>query len=157
MSFVRTLSLAALFSAGAALALGQTGMVCSNATLHGRYAFTVTGQILTPVPAAGFVSGVTMTNFDGMGNMTQVDHVLHNGIPPIEEWRPGSGPYHVNPDCTGYMVIYAHPTNPADASPPLRVEFVVSDSGKQIRNVVSGSPANSAFTAAITSTATRVQ
>ena len=129
---------------------------CSDATLHGRYAFTVTGQILTPPPAAGPISGVAMTEFDGEGNLTQVDHVLHNGVPPQEEWRPGSGTYHVNPDCTGFMTITQMPTVPADASPELRLAIVVSDDGKLIRTVVSGSPTVPVFSAAITSTGTRV-
>jgi len=38
---------------------------CSNETLRGDYAFTITGQILAPSPAAGTVAGVTWTHFDG--------------------------------------------------------------------------------------------
>jgi len=134
----------------------STHAQCSNATLHGRYAFTITGQILTPAPAAGPVSGVAMTVFDGQEAFTQVDHVLHNGQPPQEEWRPGSGSYHVNSDCTGYMILTPQPTVPADASPELRLEIVVGDDGNEIRTAVSGSPTVPSFTSTIISIATRV-
>lgn len=129
---------------------------CSDATLHGRYAFTITGQIVTPAPAAGPVSGVAMTDFDGQGNFTQLDHVLHNAQPPQEEWRPGSGPYHVNSDCTGYMILTPQPTVPADASPELRLEIVVGNEGTEIRTAVSGSPSVPPFTSTIISIGTRV-
>lgn len=97
-----------------------------------------------------------MTEFYGDGTFTQVDHVLHNGQPPQEEWRPGSGTYHLNSDRTGYMLLKAMPTVAADASPELRLEIVVSDNGNEIRTAVSGSPTVSVFTSTITSTATRV-
>ena len=129
---------------------------CSNATVHGHYAFTITGQILAPAPAAGPVTGVAMTEFDGKGNLTQVDHAVHNGAPPQEDWRPGSGTYHVNPDCTGTMTITQHPTVPADASPELELYIVVGDNGNEIRTVVSSSPTVPPFEAAITSIGTKV-
>jgi hypothetical protein len=137
-------------------ARAQEHPACSNATLRGDYAFTITGQILAPAPAAGLVSGVAMTHFDGDGKLTQFDHVLHNGIAPAETWRPGSGPYHVNADCTGYMTITPEPTVPSDASPVLTLYFVIGNNGSDIRTVVSGSPTSPAFSALITSTATKV-
>lgn len=155
MTFTRSACIGAVLAAATAFCAGQSSIPCTNATLQGNYAFTVTGQILAPAGAAGMVAGVTMTHFDANGNFTQVDHVVHAGIPPVEEWRPGHGTYHVNPDCTGYMVLYADPNEPADASPPLRLEIVVTQDGNLIRTVVSGSPASSAFEAAITSTGTR--
>lgn len=155
MTFVRSACIAAALAAAAALGNAQGSAPCSNATLKGDYAFTLTGQILAPAPAAGLVAGVTMTHFDANGHFTQVDHVVHAGVPPIEEWRPGGGNYHVNPDCTGFMILYANPKNPADASPPLRLEIAVTHDGNLIRTVVSGSPVNAAFEAAITSTGIR--
>ena len=155
MTFVRAACIAAVLGASAAFCAGQSSIPCTNATLNGNYVFTVTGQILAPAGAAGAVSGVTMTHFEANGNLTQVDHVVHAGIPPIEEWRPGHGTYHINPDCTGYMMLYADPTETSDASPPLRLEIVVTQDGNLIRTVVSGSPVNAAFEAAITSTGTR--
>jgi hypothetical protein len=145
------------FAAAALLALGQNLFAeCSDEMLRGSYAFTITGQILAPAAVAGPVSGVAVAEFFGDGTFTQVDHVLHNGQPPQEEWRPGSGTYHLNSDCTGYMILTANPTVPADASPELRLEIVVGDNGNEIRTAVSGSPKAPAFTSTITSIATRV-
>lgn len=152
---MRTLGLAftaSAFLAGSHCVLAQ----CSDATLHGHYAFTITGQILEPAAIAGPVSGVAMTEFDGKGNLTQVDHAVHNGTPPQEDWRPGTGSYHVNPDCTGTMTITPKPTIPADGSPELELYIVVGDNGNQIRTVVSGSPTAAAFESAITSIGTKV-
>lgn len=137
-------------------AMAQGHPSCNKSTLRGDYAFQITGQIFSPPPAAGMVAGVAMTHFDGNGNMTQVDHVVHNGVSPAEEWRPGSGPYFVNSDCTGYMILTPNPTNPKDGGPPLRVEFVIGNDGNEIRDVVTSSPASPLFAAAIISTATRV-
>ena len=128
---------------------------CSNSTLHGRYAFTITGQILAPAPAAGLVSGTAMTVFDGNGGLTQVDHVVKNGVAPQEDWRPATGSYGINPDCTGWMTITAHPTQPADASPELKLYIVVTRDGSQVDTVVSGSPVAPAFAAQITSIGVR--
>lgn len=157
MKFLTTRTLGLTFIASAFLAASQCVLAqCSNATLRGHYAFTVTGQILAPPPAAGPITGVAITEFDGKGNFTQVDHVVHNGVPPQEEWRPGSGTYHVNPECTGTMTITQHPTIPADGSPELELYIVVGDNGNEIRTVVSGSPTVPPFQAAITSIGTKV-
>lgn len=158
MTLLKSRLLVLTFAAAALLTLGQNLFAqCSDATLHGSYAFTITGQILAPAPVAGPVSGVAITEFAGDGTFTQVDHVLHNGQPPQEEWRPGSGTYHLNSDCTGYMILTAMPTVPADASPELRLEIVVGDGGNEIRTAVSSSPTVPAFICTITSTATRVR
>jgi hypothetical protein len=71
--------------------------VCSNRTLHGDYGFALEGEILGPGVQ---LRGVVMQDYDGKGSFTQVDHVVTNGVPPAQEWRPGSGTYTVNPDCT---------------------------------------------------------
>lgn len=137
------------------LAVGHSAAQCSNQTLHGRYEFTITGQILTPPPAAGPVSGVAITEFDRAGSLTQVDHVVHNGTLPVEDWRPGSGSYSINSDCTGWMTIGSQPTDPADTSPELKLFIVVTKDGREIRTVVSGSPTAPPFSANITSTGVR--
>jgi hypothetical protein len=129
---------------------------CSNATLHGSYAFQVTGQILAPAVVAGPVSGVALTVFDGNGNLSQVDNVVHNGAAPIEDWRPATGTYTVNANCTGIFTFTPMPTVPQDASPPLKLYFVVTRDGTEIRTAVSGSPSSSAFMAAITSIGIRI-
>jgi len=52
---------------------------CSNRTLLGDYASQIEGTILGPnLP----LRGLAMAHFDGKGNITQVDHIVVNGIPP---------------------------------------------------------------------------
>ena len=106
------------------LAIGAHAQ-CSNRTLSGNYSFTVTGQIL----GVGPVNGVAETHFDGMGNLTQVDFVVHAGVVP-PGWRPGSGNYSVNSNCTGNALI-----TPA-SGPALNLQFVVLKNGNEIRTVV---------------------
>jgi hypothetical protein len=102
---------------------------CSNRTLHGDYGTTIEGFILG---AGVSIRGVAMAHFDGNGNLTQVDHVVTNGMPPPQEWTPGSGTYTVNPDCTGRAVIHT----PSSFTGVLNLHFVVVKQGKEIRQVV---------------------
>jgi hypothetical protein len=111
---------------------------CENRTLLGDYGFAIEGLILTnpgaPLPPGAWlpVRGVAMTNFDGKGNLSQVDHVLVSGIPPAVEWTAGSGTYSVNPDCTGTAVINV----PGNPFAPVKLHFVVVKQGKEIHTVV---------------------
>ena len=103
---------------------------CSNRTLNGDYGFTLEGTILGPnIPLRGLV----MQHYDGNGNISQVDHVVDGGVPPTQEWAPGTGTYTVNPDCTGAGVI-----NSSSGQGPLPIHFVVVNNGKQIFQVVDG-------------------
>ncbi len=113
---------------------------CSNKTLSGDYGLIVEGTILGP----GFLlRGVVMQHYDGKGNITQVDHVVVDGMSPAQEWTPGTGTYTVNPDCTGAEVL-----NTASMPNPIHIHFVVVNNGKQINQVVDD--------AASTAVATRV-
>jgi hypothetical protein len=105
-----------------------TGGHCSNRTLFGDYGTLIEGTILGPnLP----LRGLSMAHFDGNGNITQVDRTVVNGIPPAQEWSPGTGTYTVNPDCTGSAVINT-PSNPV----PVNLHLVVVNNGKQINQVV---------------------
>lgn len=99
---------------------------CSNRTLNGDYGIALDGTFLPSTP----FRGVVMQHYDGHGNITQVDHVVINGMPPAQEWTPGTGTYTVNPDCTGVGVINS------GNNPPLNIHFVVVNNGKQINQVV---------------------
>jgi hypothetical protein len=115
------------------------GKLCSDRTLSGDYGILIEGTILGPnIP----LRGVTMQHYDGNGNITQVDHVVIGGTPPTEEWRPSTGSYTVNPDCTGAAVLNL------PGGPPLNLHFVVVNNGKQTNQVVDGN--------AITAVGTRV-
>ena len=139
---------------GAAYCQGNNG--CSNASLAGTWIFSITGQILAPAAAAGPVSGVALTTFDGFGNLTQVDHVVHNGATPVEDWRPATGSYTVNADCTGTYTFTPQPTVAADAGPALKCYFVLGNGGTEIMAVVSGSPTSPPFTSSIVASAKRL-
>ncbi len=108
--------------------------VCSNSILRGDFAVLISGQTgvgtATPVPRAG----VSMTHFDGEGNVTDTDHIVANGVQPATAWRTGgTGTYTVNPDCTGMFEVNF------PGAPPLVLFFVVGRSGNAFRGVV-GAP-----------------
>jgi hypothetical protein len=140
------LTVGGLLVAGCTLLLGQPGndqserfgdngasqVRCSNRTLRGNYAFKVDGTIIAG-PNRLLLRGLAMTQFDGSGNLSQVDFTTINGAPAGTEWRPGEGRYELNPDCTGAMEIF-----PGDGSPALRLRFVVADRGRTIYNIVEG-------------------
>ena len=110
----------------------QAAPGCSLASLYGNYGFTITGQILAG-PTAGPVAGVALTTYDGNGVLTQVDHVLHNGQIPTDEWRSATGSYTLNSNCTGTMQVVF-----SDGSPNLNLHIVVDQRLGQIRTVVDG-------------------
>ena len=109
---------------------------CSNRTLNGDYGFALEGVIIGPeIP----LRGVVMQHYDGRGHITQVDHIVDGGMPPAQEWAPGTGTYSVNPDCTGVAVINSS-SNPL----PLNVHFVVVKHGTEIHQVVDGNAVSTA-------------
>lgn len=118
---------------------------CSNRTLRGAYAFTIEG-LFVGAPAALPLRGVALTNFDGVGNLTQVDHVVFNGTPPPVDWTPATGTYNINADCTGDAEIII----PGSPFSPVILRLVVGSNGTQIRTVVSK------LGYVVTSTATKV-
>jgi hypothetical protein len=107
---------------------------CSNRTLRGDYGFSIDGQLLGG-PSPILIRGVAMTRFDGHGNVSQVDWVTLNGVPASPDWRPSSGTYHLNPDCTGTAEF-----DFGGGSPILRLRLVVADRGREIRTVVESGP-----------------
>jgi hypothetical protein len=112
---------------------------CSDHTLRGDYAFAIDGTILT-APSPLLLRGVAMTHFDGHGNLSQVDFVTLNGVAGGPDWRPATGTYEINSDCTGKAQII-----PAGA-PPLNLRLVVGDRGRQVWTVVIGNATGSTGT-----------
>jgi hypothetical protein len=110
---------------------------CSNQTLRGDYGFDIGGQILAG-PRAGILRGVAMTRFDGQGNLSQVDFATINGIPGWPDWRPATGTYDLNPDCTGTAEF-----TPSDGSPTIHLRMVVVNRGREIRTIVEGNATGS--------------
>jgi len=102
---------------------------CSNSTIRGSYAFTIHGSIVLPDRSTLLVDGLAKQTFDGNGNFTQVDAVAVGGnLPP--GWRPGSGTYSVNPDCTGTQTIVI------PGNPDVHLQLIVAQSGNTIHQVV---------------------
>jgi hypothetical protein len=122
--FLVTLALAA------SSALAAQAGACSNMTIKGTYASTLHGLIFPPDGSAPLtLTGVVLTTNDGKGNFTQVDAVGVNGnVAP--GWRPGSGTYSVNPDCTGTSTIVI------PGVPDVHTQFIVSQSGNTSHFVV---------------------
>src|SRR5688572_12051503 len=143
-----TFTVSGLLIAGCAFLLGQPGNAqseplgdagsssspgCSNRTLRGSYAFNIDGTIVAG-PNRLLLRGLAMTQFDGDGNLSQVDFTTINGAPAGTDWRSGVGSYEVNSDCTGRMEIIQ-----SDGSPTLRLRLVVADHGRTVYNIVEGS------------------
>jgi hypothetical protein len=102
---------------------------CSDSTLRGSYAFTIHGSIILPDGSTLLVDGLAKQTFDGNGNFTQLDAVAVGGnLPP--GWRPGSGTYSVNPDCTGTQTIVI------PGNPDVHLQLIVAQSGNTIHQVV---------------------
>ena len=130
-----------LASGGSAMAQSDVGR-CSNQTLFGHYGFSIEGVIPAGPGVTLPLRGVAMGHFDGQGNLTQhVDHVVVNGMPPPQEWTPGSGTYTVNPDCTGTLVINI----PGSPFSPVKLHLVVVRQGKEIRTVVDAGSATTSI------------
>jgi hypothetical protein len=104
--------------------------VCSNRSIMGKYGFQIEGIILGPNLTLRTLS---LAHFDGMGNLTSVDYVVLGGTPPAEEWRPATGTYSINPDCTGSVSLAVEA-----GKPPLNYHLIVVDRGRQILLVVDG-------------------
>jgi hypothetical protein len=102
---------------------------CSNLTIKGTYAFTIHGTVFLPNGFTLLIDGIAKLTFDGKGNETQVDAVATNGI-LAPGWRPGSGTYSVNPDCTGTQIIVV------EGLPDLHLQFIVAQGGNTIHQVV---------------------
>jgi hypothetical protein len=77
--------------------------------------------------------GVAMRQFDGRGNLSQVDFTTINGAPIGTDWRSGVGSYEINPDCTGTMEIIQN-----DEGTTLRLRLVVADHGRTTYDISEG-------------------
>jgi hypothetical protein len=105
---------------------------CSNRMVKGQYGFTLQGTKLGGPAPIGPQVGVAMANFDGDGNLAQVDTVTINGEEVSNFTHPAArGTYTVNSDCTGTFTI-----DFTDGRPPVVTNFVVVDDGREIDTVV---------------------
>jgi hypothetical protein len=116
--------------------------VCTNHTLHGDYGSASEGVLLNVpgLPPEAQFRALTMTSFDGKGNLTWVEHTVINGTPLQPGWTPASGTYAVNPDCTGTAVI-----NTPNSPVPLHLALVVVRQGKEIHAVLDSDAISTVF------------
>jgi hypothetical protein len=128
-TIARTFTIAAV----TALALGilptakaQVNRGCSNATLQGTFAYTVTGSfVAAPAPLGPYAEAGAQT-FDGVGGTTAAGMSNTNGnVSP----STGTGSYTVNSDCTGTFTLQIAPGITA------HYFFVISDSGAEYQAV----------------------
>lgn len=122
-----------LFLATLALTASSTltahASACSDSTIKGTYAATLHGTIFLPNGSTLLVDGIAKATYDGKGNFTQLDAVADNGN-LVPGWRPGTGTYSVNPDCTGTQTIVV------EGLPDLHLQFIVAQGGNTIHQVV---------------------
>ena len=105
---------------------------CNNRLIEGTYGFTIEGQKLAGPGPVGPLVGVAITTFDGEGNLSQIDSVVIGGSQLSDFTHPpAGGTYSVNADCTGTFTIEFR-----DGRPPVTVDFVVVDYGREIDTVV---------------------
>jgi hypothetical protein len=123
------------------MARAQDNDGCSNATLHGDYAFAVTGWNLSPgqlwVPE--FIVGIAQ--FDGKGKFIQVDFPA-DGLRTmgLTDFRTGqTGTYAVRTDCTGLGELDLNVGGVGTGHGVIKLAFVVSNGGRSVHAVVSGS------------------
>jgi hypothetical protein len=118
---------------------------CSDVTLKGDYAFTISGQILHSDGTIDNRQGVAMRSFDGHGNMTFIDfvasltpgHTPPGGINLNPSFREGlTGTYQVNADCTGSAEEDFPPPPGLASGQVIKLMFVLSDHGSEIHEVV---------------------
>lgn len=118
---------------------------CSDATLKGDYATTISAQILNGDGTLSVRNGVSIKNFNGRGNITFIDYVASltlsrvppGGIDLNPAFRVGlTGTYHVNADCTG-TAEFDFPAPPGLSSGQvIKLMFVLAAHGNEIHAVV---------------------
>jgi hypothetical protein len=121
---------------------GPDTIACTNKTLQGDYGSASEGVLLNipGLPPEAQFRGLTMSHFDGKGNLTWVEHTVINGTALEPGWTPASGTYTVNPDCTGTAVVTT-PNSPV----PLHLAMVVVNKGKEIHTVLDSDAISTAF------------
>ena len=128
-TIAKTLAIAAV----TVLALGVAPLAkaddkgCSNVLVQGTFAYTGTGSIAAPSPAAGPFVEVGTQTFDGKGGTTYAATLSANGnVLQVT----ATGTYTVNPDCTGTMTFQVSPINIT-----VHVFFVIAGSGSEFQAI----------------------
>ena len=107
----------------------RDGRPCSEATIRGDYGIQIQGTRPAPGGLTESVIGVVLRNYDGQGNISQIDNVK-GSISGIVPDRQGFGTYEVSPDCTGIARFQPGP------GILLEERMVIIDDGREIRTMV---------------------
>ena len=114
---------------------------CSNATLKGEYAFSVSSYTPPGVPNGPPQVAAGIKTFDGKGNLTQRDYrgdsLRTTGQTDFAPEGQETGTYTVNSDCTGSAVINLNVPNTPFPHGVIQIVFVISGAGRHIHEVVS--------------------
>jgi hypothetical protein len=107
----------------------RDGRPCSEATVRGDYGIQIQGTRPAPGGVTESVIGVVLRNYDGHGNISQIDNVK-GSVTGIVPDRQGFGTYEVNADCTGVARF--------QPGPGILIEerLAIVDSGREIRSMV---------------------
>ena len=107
----------------------RDGGRCSAATIRGDYGIQIQGTRPAPGGLTESVIGVVLRNYDGHGNISQVDNVK-GSITGIVPDRQGFGTYEVSANCTGISRF--------EPGPGILLEerMVIIDDGREIRTMV---------------------
>lgn len=120
------------FAAISALALSMAPAAqaddkgCSNASVKGTFAYTVTGSFVGPLASMGLYAEAGAQTFDGVGGTTTNGMSNTSGtVMP----SANTGAYTVNSDCTGTFTL--------DIAPGITAHyfFVIADSGAEYQAV----------------------
>jgi len=104
------IGLAAMSSANASPLPDEENLICTNATLHGKYHWSVAGLIWTTSQNGGNIGDfapvveASYAVFDGHGTITKLvstDNFSTGGSFTVT----GTGTYNVNPDCSGSLTF----------------------------------------------------
>lgn len=131
----------AMLASGVSAQADPSDKRCSDRTLIGDFGGRSEGSLL-PAPGVSLpFRALTMTHFDGHGNLTWVEHTVINGTLLEPGWSAtASGTYAVNPDCTGTATIDT-PNSPV----PLVLGLVIVRNGNEVDTVLDSNAITSVF------------
>ncbi len=101
---------------------------CSNATLRGTFAQTLTGFGTPASGSTAALANVLALTFDGQGGVTGAGAANNNGNVNVNATRTGA--YTVNPDCTGTYAVMNGPSGFTS-----HFFFVIDDDGNEIQAI----------------------
>src|SRR5258708_4978789 len=131
----------AMLASGVSAQADPSDKNCSDRTLSGDYGGRSDGSLL-PAPGVSLpFRALTMTHFDGHGNLTWVEHTVINGTLLEPGWSTtASGTYDVNPDCTGTATV-----NTPNSPVPLVLGLVIVRNGNEVDTVLDSNAIISVF------------